>query len=469
MNFASFPYLVFLAVCVFIYFLLNNRAKPYFLLLASYLFYAFFGLGFVALMFVTSLITYATSYYCYHAETEQKRKLFFFLGLFFDLAVFIVFKYLHPIDADIMNWPNWSAYKILIPIGISFYTFKTIGYCVDMYKRKYEPEPQFVFYALSVGFFPQLIAGPIEKTVVISERLKANTNFNFQNCIEGGKLILWGLFKKIVISDSIAQLINPVFNNLREYSGIDLIIVFTLFGYQIYTDFSGYSDIAIGSAKCFGVDLPANFNKPYLSKNYREFWLRWHATFSKWLKEYVFAPMGGVSRNSRAKTVFNLFILFLVVGFWHGATLNFLLYAQLAFVLILIDIITKDARKRLLGFLKISRTALVVKLFSYAAMAFLLMSLAVFYRLADFDDSLYSIKNLFHFGDGSKLKAANIALAAAYILALEFFQSFQETADGSCFQKVRNVYLRFAMYLIVLFAILLMHSRPEVTFQYFQI
>lgn len=467
MNFASFPYLLFLVTVACIYFSMSKKHRHVFLLFASYLFYAFFGFGFLALMLITTVITFVTSYYCYYSNKGINRKLFFYLGLGLDLLIFILFKYIHIIDINIMNWPNLSIQKLLIPIGISFYTFKTIGYCIDVYKRKYAPEKSFVYYALSVSFFPQLIAGPIEKSVVISSQLKQKKAFNIQNVIEGGKLILWGLFKKIVIADSIAQIINPVFNNILLYNGLDLWITFIAFAYQVYVDFSGYSDIAIGSAKCFGVILPANFNKPFFSKNVREFWIRWHVSFSKWLKEYIFDSLGGISKTNQLKTAFNIFLLFLVVGFWHGATVNYIIYAQLAFVFMIIDIVSKNIRKSFFNAINIKSKSFILKSISYVTMVLMIAFLSVFFKLPTITDSVYVFKHILPL-QLYNFNVSKIEYILLYIIVFEFFQYFQITPDGHCFQRVKSFYIRTIMYLIIIFSILAFSSRPDLTFQYFQ-
>lgn len=465
MNFASFPYLLFLIVVVVIYFIIRKcDYRNSFLLFASYFFYSIFGIGFSALMLLTSIITYVASYYSYYSNSKKKRRLYFYIGLSLDLLIFILFKYIHIIDLDIMNWPNWSVQKLLIPIGISFYTFKTIGYCIDVYKRKYTPENSFVYYALSVSFFPQLIAGPIEKSVVISSQLKQNNEFKVQNAIEGSKLIVWGLFKKIVIADSIALIINPVFNDIHSHYGFGLFIVFFAFAYQVYIDFSAYSDIAIGSAKFFNVNLPANFNKPYFSKNYREFWSRWHITFSKWLKEYVFDELGGYSK---VRIVFNLFLVFLIVGLWHGATLNFIIYAQLAFMLLLIDIATKNTRYKVFRLIGIDSNSVMMKVINYFAMVLMIAFLSIFFRVSEFNESIYILKNMFSFNSkGISIQGCTYIFMCVFLF--EFLQFFQMTGDGHCFQRVNHFYLRFILYILMFFSVLILSNRAEVTFQYFQ-
>ena|SRR6218665_1781486 len=467
MNFASFPFLLFLSVCTLIYFSLKKSGRHWFLLFASYFFYALFGFGFALLMLITSAITYTTSYYCSRSEDPRRRRFLLWLGLGLDLSIFVLFKYIHIIDMDIMNWPDWSAQKLLIPVGISFYTFKTIGYCVDIYRRKYAAEPSFAYYALSVSFFPQLIAGPIEKSVVIAAQLKKGEGPNKENIMEGAKLIVWGLFKKVVIADSIAQTINVCYTRVEQYSGLDFLVISVAFIYQIYADFSGYSDIAIGAAKFFNVHLPSNFNKPFFAKNYRDFWTRWHTTFSRWLKEYVFDELGGVVRHNRFKTVRNLFIVFLVVGFWHGATPNYMIYAMLAFVWMLLDIVTKDQRKDLFAALKIKKGTLLMRSINYMGMIIMFTSLAFFFRPVTTQDSMIILSQL-SFTGLHRFNLDSSVYILLMIIVLEVLQSFQLTPDGSCFQGIKKTWIRMALYIIILFLLIGSSARPDVSFQYFQ-
>lgn len=468
MNFASFPYLFFLCIVILIYFSLKSNNRILFLLIASYFFYSIFGVGFSALMLLTSIVTFTTSHYCYYSNSRKKQKLFFYVGLLIDLLIFILFKYIHIIDVDIMNWPNWSTQSILIPIGISFYTFKTVGYCIDIYKRKYPPEKSFVYYALSVSFFPQLIAGPIEKSVVIITQLKQNSKFNIESFIEGSKLILWGLFKKIVIADSIALIINPVFNNITDYSGIDLIIALVAFPYQIYTDFSGYSDIAIGSAKCFGINLPANFNKPFFSKNLTEFWRRWHITFYKWIKEYIYETvLKGDQKQSQFNTALKIGIIFIIVGLWHGATLNYFLYVSTAYVWLLLEFSSRKHRKLILEKLYIKDNSFIIKTINYLFIIIMFSSFVVFLKGNSLEYSVYIFKNIFplHL---SHLKIISPLSILLYISVFELLQYFQISPISHCFEGIKKSYVRLTLYVIILFSILLLSSRPEVTFQYYQ-
>ncbi len=466
MNFASFPYLCFLGMCILLYFTLRKSIRNIFLLLASYLFYSFFGLGFVGLMIFTTLVTFITARYCYSAQTKSAQLVYFFIGLLLDLAVFILFKYVHIIDVDILNWPAWSAQKLLIPIGISFYTFKTLGYCIDVYKRKYAPESSLVYYALSVSFFPQLIAGPIEKSHVIIQQLKQNSNFSTANFKEGGKLILWGFFKKIVIADTIALIINPVYSDIAKYGGLDLILVSIAFIFQVYADFSGYSDIAIGSAKCLGIELPYNFNKPFLSKNFSQFWVRWHATLSAWLREYIYVPLGG-NRTSKFRWFFNLFFVFTLIGLWHGATYNYMAWALSAYMWVLMDILTKKFRIKLALKLHLKKRGHIIKIISYVSVVLMVAGIGVFFRADTLQQSFYVFEKMFCFGP-SKLGLVNCLLILTCLAVLEFLQKFQAKPKGHCFELIKNTYVRISTYVVIIFAILVVSSRPDITFQYFQ-
>ncbi len=465
MNFASFPYLVFLMLCVALYFSLG-RPRMVFLLLVSYLFYAFFGLGFVALMVFTTSVTYVSALACHKASSKENRLFFLWFGLLIDLGVFVLFKYMHIIDVDLMNWPGWGVQKLLIPVGISFYTFKTVGYCVDVYKGKYAPERSFVHYAASVSFFPQLIAGPIERSHELARQFKKNVPFRIEDLSAGAKLILWGLFKKLVIADSIAQVIDPVFANPRHYGGADLLIALFAFVYQVYTDFSGYSDIAIGSAKCFGIDLPANFNKPLFSRNLFDFWRRWHITFYKWFKEYVYDNLFPSGRGKyKAVIVFRATIVFALVGLWHGASMNYFLYAMTALVWVLLDSATRSLRLKL--FFPLRKQKWLLRALSYLANTAMVASICIFFRPGSLEDSFYVASHLIDF-DVTVLSRLQVLFLAAVIIFFELLQVGQLHARGTCFDRVRNFYVRGSLYVAMMFLLILISSRPDVTFQYFQ-
>jgi len=466
MNFASFPYLVFLALSILLYYSLGKRVRPLFLLLASYFFYAFFGFGFVALMIFTTVVTFISARLCYAAKTKSGQQFFLLAGLCIDLAVFILFKYLRIIDTNIMNWPGWGLQKLLIPVGISFYTFKTLGYCIDVYKRKYAPEPSFLYYALSVSFFPQLIAGPIEKSYNIIARLKTNKTFSATNFSEGSKLILWGVFKKIVIADTLALIINPVYANIGSYGGAELLLVAIAFAYQVYADFSGYSDIAIGSAKCLGVELPFNFNKPFQAKNIRDFWARWHASLTAWLREYIYIPLGG-NRVGKARWLLHLFFIFILMGLWHGANWNYIAWGITAYLWLVADAGTTKFRNFLFKKWNLRADGLGMRIGSYAIMVLMVASLGIFFRPQSIQDSFLLLQNIFKLNI-SKFGLPNCLILAGAIALLELLQYFQKRPKGSCFDGIGNDFVRISVYLVMILTLILVSGRADITFQYFQ-
>ncbi len=461
MNFASFPYLVFLgAVCLSYFQMKLPNRKALFLLLASYLFYSIFGFGFAILMIFTTLTTFVLTNKIHTSTDATYRKLWFYLALGIDTLVFILFKYLHIIDIKIMNWPNFNVEQLLIPIGISYYTFKTVGYSIDIYKRKYPPENSFVYYALSVSFFPQLIAGPIEKSKIIIEQLKKNTKFNYINFVEGSRLILWGLFKKIIIADTIAASIAPCYSNITDYRGLDLIILLFAYVYQIYADFSGYSDIAIGSAKCLNVNLPSNFFKPFHSKSIREFWIRWHSSFSKWVKEYIFDNLGGISRGNHFKTIVNIWVLFLFVGVWHGFNWNYFFYGQVAFLWMTVDILLRKINRRW-------RKKQLISILNYFIIMIMSMSIISFFRPQSLNESFYIWSHLLDL-KSFILKPETLFSIFCIIGLMECIEFFQTKPNGTFFEQIKNSNLRIFIYLIMIFSLIIFSSRPDYSFQYYQ-
>jgi alginate O-acetyltransferase complex protein AlgI len=223
---------------------------------------------------------------------------------------------------DLSN--SWSI-KVILPVGISFYTFQTMSYSLDIYHRKLKPTQDFISFAAFVSFFPQLVAGPIERASNLLPQILSKHKFKYTQAVEGLRLILWGLFKKVVIADNLAPVVNDIFENYTDYSGGTLILGAIFFAFQIYGDFSGYSDMAIGISKLFGIELMSNFKFPYFSRNIGEFWRRWHISLSTWFRDYLYIPLGG-SRGNQFTAIRNIFIIFLVSGFWHGANWTFLIW-----------------------------------------------------------------------------------------------------------------------------------------------
>lgn len=329
MLFNSLEYLIFLPIVVIFYNLLGKKFKNIFLLLASLSFYSFWNVKYTFLMLFSIFITYITGIYIEKNRGHiKKMKLAVFFCFFINLGILFVFKYFN-FFADLLN--NFSgknfniAIDVLLPVGISFYTFQALGYTIDVYRKDIRAEENFIDYALFVSFFPQLVAGPIERSVNLLPQIKNPKKFSYDNLVRGLILFFYGMFLKLIIADRAAILVNEVFGNYKNFSREILIISGILFTLQIYCDFYSYSIMAKGSAKILGIDLMDNFKEPLLSKSITEFWRRWHISLSTWFKDYLYIPLGG-NRKGKLRKYFNLIVVFLVSGLWHGADLSFVLW-----------------------------------------------------------------------------------------------------------------------------------------------
>ena len=329
MLFNSLEYLIFLPIVVIIYNLLGKKFKNIFLLLASLSFYSFWNVKYTFLMLFSIFVTYITGIYIEKNRGHiKKMKLAVFFCFFINLGILFVFKYFN-FFADLLN--NFSgknfniAIDVLLPVGISFYTFQALGYTIDVYRKDIRAEENFIDYALFVSFFPQLVAGPIERSVNLLPQIKNPKKFSYDNLVRGLILFFYGMFLKLIIADRAAILVNEVFGNYKNFSREILIISGILFTLQIYCDFYSYSIMAKGSAKILGIDLMDNFKEPLLSKSITEFWRRWHISLSTWFKDYLYIPLGG-NRKGDLRKYFNLLVVFLVSGLWHGAELSFVLW-----------------------------------------------------------------------------------------------------------------------------------------------
>lgn len=282
----------------------------------------------MGLLMLSTLLDYFYGFWV--ASPNRKRaKIFLWLSIINNLGVLGVFKYYNFFAAQFQEGfellglnANPVLINVALPIGISFYTFHGMSYVFDIYRRKQAPVSSFIDYAVFVSFFPLLVAGPIERATHLLPQVQKRRVFNYTQAIEGCKLILWGMFKKVVIADSLATIVDTIMGNYQEFNGITLINGAIAFSFQIYGDFSGYSDIALGTAKLFGFELLSNFKFPYLSRDIAEFWRRWHISLSSWFRDYLYIPLGG-SKLGKAKTILNTFVIFIVSGFWHGAKWNF--------------------------------------------------------------------------------------------------------------------------------------------------
>lgn len=338
MIFNSITFFLFLPTVFFIYWYLlgqNRKLQNVFLLIASYVFYGWWDWRFLSLIILSTIVDYLVAKRIELGSSLKTKKQWLSLSLIFNLGLLGVFKYFNFFLSEFQELllffgvnGHIETLSIILPVGISFYTFQTLSYSLDVYRGKMEPTKDLLAFATYVGFFPQLVAGPIERASHLLPQFSLDRVFDLKTAISGMRLIVWGLFKKVVIADSLAPVVNQIFDNYSNESGSTLIIGAVLFAFQIYGDFSGYSDIAIGTAKLFGFDLMSNFKFPYFSRNIGEFWRRWHISLSTWFRDYLYIPLGG-SKGSKLSQIRNIFIIFLVSGFWHGANWTFIAWGGL--------------------------------------------------------------------------------------------------------------------------------------------
>lgn len=338
MLFNSFEFAIFLPFTFIIYWFVLNRRLSFqnlFLVAASYLFYGWWDWHFLGLIAITSAVDYVLALQIYACNQKVKRKLLFGMSLAMNLGVLGFFKYFNFFTDNLSDLYSifgvtlhLETLKIILPLGLSFYTFQELSYTIDVYKNRHEPTKDIVAFFAFVSFFPQLVAGPIGRANKLLPQFTRTRQFDYQFASEGLKLVLWGLFKKVVIADSCAESVGYIFSNYATLNGNTLLLGAVYFAFQIYGDFSGYSDIARGIARLFGIDLMKNFAFPYFSENFTEFWKRWHISLSTWFRDYVYIPLGG-NRCTEFRHYMNIMIAFLLSGIWHGANWTFLFWGAL--------------------------------------------------------------------------------------------------------------------------------------------
>jgi len=332
MLFTSFSFLIFLPIVFCLYWFVFNRSIKYqnaFLLLSSYVFYGWWNWKFLGLLLLSTLIDYSFGFWVAEGS-GAKRKLFLVLSILNNLLVLCIFKYYNFFVQEAQHFLDHLGLhthpyliRVLLPVGISFYTFHGMSYVIDIYRKNFKPVRSFVDYSVFVSFFPLLVAGPIERATHLLPQIQQPRIFKYEQAVGGLRLILWGLFKKMVIANTLSPIVDDIFSNYTHYSGSTLVLGAIYFSFQIYGDFSGYTDIALGVAKLFGFELLTNFKFPYFSRDVAEFWRRWHISLSSWFRDYIYIPLGG-SKSGKIKAVRNTFIIFLISGFWHGANWTYI-------------------------------------------------------------------------------------------------------------------------------------------------
>ncbi len=339
MLFNSIEFLLFLPTVFFLYWFVSKEkagAQNLLLIVASYIFYGWWDWRFLLLIMASTLVDFYVGQQIHKADKQRGKKKWLWVSILFNVTLLGIFKYFNFFVDSFVDLLSSTGYEfksiwtlqIILPVGISFYTFQTMSYSLDIYYNRLKPTKNLIAFTAFVAFFPQLVAGPIERASNLLQQIKKKRTFNYIQASDGLKLMLWGFFKKLVIADSLAPVVDDIFMNYTTYPASTLILGVCLFSFQVYGDFSGYSDIAIGTAKLFGVELMSNFKFPNFSRNVAEYWQRWHISLSTWFRHYLYIPLGG-SRVSKLKSVRNICIIFLVSGFWHGANWTFIFWGGL--------------------------------------------------------------------------------------------------------------------------------------------
>lgn len=338
MYFNSIEFFIFLPVVFFIYWFITKRSLNYqnfLIVVSSYVFYGWWDWRFLSLIIFSSFVDYTIGVLLKKESKQSKRKLLLWISVFINLGFLGFFKYYNFfIDSFVESFAFFgekihiNTLNIILPVGISFYTFQTLSYTIDVYYKRLEPTQNIISFFAFVSFFPQLVAGPIERATNLLPQFNKKRIFNYEDAVNGLRQALWGLFKKVVIADNCAKYANIIFNNSEDYSGSTLLLGAFFFTFQIYGDFSGYSDIAIGISRVFGFNLKRNFAFPYFSRDIAEFWRRWHMSLSTWFRDYLYIPLGG-SRGGTVMKIKNTFVIFIVSGFWHGANWTFIIWGFL--------------------------------------------------------------------------------------------------------------------------------------------
>jgi D-alanyl-lipoteichoic acid acyltransferase DltB (MBOAT superfamily) len=484
MLFNSLEFLIFFPIVVGLYFACPYRWRWVWLLAASYYFYAAWKLEYLLLIIASTLVGYAAALAMARQTRRSVRTQLLVVSLVTNLGVLFAFKYFNFFNDSLraaFNQVNLlydvPAFQILLPVGISFYTFQILSYTIDVYRGELKPEPHLGRFALFVAFFPQLVAGPIERATHMLPQFRQKFDFAGDRLVSGLRLMLWGLFKKIVIADRLGLYVNAVYNQPADYEGWTVALATFFFTFQIYCDFSGYSDIAIGAARVMGFELMENFRRPYFATSPADFWRRWHISLSTWFRDYVYLPLGG-NHVAVGRWYANLLIVFLVSGLWHGADWTFVIWGALHGLYVIAEVATGGLRRRLAHALGLDQHSPWQTVLG-GLLTFVLVCLTwLFFRANSVSDAWLLLANLFRPSDLSAVytpwaglvtnPGLELALALGLILLLLLVEWLQARAWQLPVLTPQPRWLRWAAYLFLALAIMNLGTNKEVPFIYFQ-
>ncbi len=483
MLFNSFHFLLFFIIVTSLYFMAPYNRRWLLLLLSSCYFYMAFVPIYIVILGFTIIIDYFAGIYIEKAE-GKRRKSFLILSLIANIGVLAIFKYYNFFNDNLSFLLHGFALtnpipylSILLPVGLSFHTFQAMSYTIEVYRGHQKAERHFGIYSLYVMFYPQLVAGPIERPQNLLHQFREKYDFDYDRVTSGLRLMAWGLFKKVVIADRLAIVVDTVYNNPEQHNSVSLIIATVFFTFQIFCDFSGYSDMAIGAARIMGFKLMTNFDKPYQSKSVHEFWKRWHISLSTWFKDYLYITLGG-NRVTIPRWYLNLFIVFLVSGLWHGANWTFVIWGALHGFYLVFALLTKDFREKFNKLFHFDKVPILSVISTFILVAFAW----IFFRANSVDSALYIVKHIFtgipeivnkllnhqsifeYIGLGKK----DLILSVLLISLLETVHYVQSKKSLSEIFIQKPTYVRWALYYGVILAILFLGVFENRQFIYFQ-
>jgi len=481
MLFNSIDFAIFLPIVFLLYWFVTNKnlkLQNFLIVISSYVFYGWWDWRFLSLILFSTIVDFLVGLMLSKEENETKRKALLWTSILVNLGFLGFFKYYNFFIENFTtafsffgNEIQPNSLNIILPVGISFYTFQTLSYSIDVYRKKLEPTKDFIAFSAFVSFFPQLVAGPIERATNLLPQFYKKRSFNYGRAIDGMRQILWGLFKKIVIADNCAEYANIIFNNSSEYSGSTLVLGAIFFSFQIYGDFSGYSDIAIGTSRLFGFNLKQNFAFPYFSRDIAEFWRRWHISLSTWFRDYLYIPLGG-SRGGTWNKIRNIFLIFIVSGFWHGANWTFIIWGLLYAIYFLPLILTNNNRNNLEIVAKgkylptLKELSFMLLTFSFAAFAWIFFRAENIKHAINYISQIFS-NSLFTFPIYDKDDYAKpIFLLILVFIIIEWFGREQEYAIARL-SLLKHKGFRYAFYYAIIF-IIFWFSGEQQEFIYFQ-
>jgi len=499
MLFNSIAFCIFFPIVTIIYFLLPHKVRWLHLLIASATFYMAFLPIYLLILVVTIVVDYFAGIYIEKA-INKKRKVYLIVSLITNIGFLCFFKYYDfvveninvalsinlPLLKDlwisswIVNYNNiinghlnqWIGTdlsilrNVILPIGLSFHTFQAMSYTIEVYRGKQKAEKHFGIYALYVMFYPQLVAGPIERPQNLLHQFWERHYIEYSRIVNGLKLMLFGLFKKVVIADRLALYVNSVYNHAEYHTGLTLLIATIFFAFQIYCDFSAYSDIAIGAAKVMGFNLMTNFNRPYFSKNISEFWKRWHISLSSWFADYLYIPLGG-NRVTIPRWFFNLFIVFLISGVWHGANWTFIIWGVINGLYLISAIIFNKKRERFYKFIGINEHSVLFRFYQIAT-TFILTSFAwIFFRANNLDNAFTIIKRISKFDEPIWSESPSLMIYSLMgiflLLSIEYIKEYKKVVP-----YISNPIFKYSVYVFLVLCILLFGVFDGGQFIYFQ-